>query len=371
MPIKFTLNHQCLKDDKGNPVSEIQLFKLGKFEHWSGSEFVVDEDFIDSMIANFEALKSTSKDGKVIPMDYNHGSLSYGADEAKAAGWITELIKKDDGLYCHAEWTEEAAEYIKKGEYRYVSPEFSIDTKDEYGNEIEGGFLYAAALTNRPFLKGMEPVALAAFEKRVHDFATRMFNQRGEEPMKEKLAKLLALKEATEDAVLKAVESVQSRFADIVKVLALKDGEDPVTKIGLLVKESTELNERVNKLSADLKEIAGKHVLAEATQKVEKLIAAGKAVPAEREALIALATEAPKHFDAVTASRPVITALKDFHGDGNSDQGKSDDLDKAIAAHQAANKCDYLTAYRAVTANQPELAEKHARRAPARRAQAN
>ena len=117
------------------------------------------------MIANFERMKLAAKDEEFLPMDYNHASLSSDSEEAKASGWFLGLMLGDDGLYADVRWTKKAAEYIEAKEYKYISPEFTEAFVDEHGVEFEGPTLLAAALTNRPFLKGMAPAALSEKQK--------------------------------------------------------------------------------------------------------------------------------------------------------------------------------------------------------------
>ena len=83
-----------------------------------------------------------------------------------AAAWIEGLdidvssIRKDkQAVWATIRWTEPGADLIKKEVYRYISAEFGThkdpETKQEYQN-----VLFAATLTNRPFLKGMAAVEL-------------------------------------------------------------------------------------------------------------------------------------------------------------------------------------------------------------------
>lgn len=355
---RIILSVKLLKDDKGNPVSEIQLFKLGDFVHWSGSEFAVDDDFCEKIIANFERMKLNSKDGKILPMDYNHGSLSYGPEEAKAAGWIMDLSCKDDGLYAKVEWTPQAAEYIKNGEYRYISPEFADEFLDEYGKEFDGAVLLAAALTNRPFLKGMAPATLSDKNK----------IKKGEENMnfKESVAKVLGLSGEVEDKqILSALTKVSAPLVEARQALGLNEGDDLVGGIKKLLAERETTKTEITLLSEKVENLSKAQRTTKATAKVEKLLAEKRIVPAQREALISLAEKDEATFDLVTKDMPVLSVLGGPVGSGEdtivTGEDPKKEFDAAVNVKLKANpSLSYLNASREVQKENPKLAEAYA-----------
>lgn len=86
--------------------------------------------------------------GADLPIDYEHQSLS-AADKAgpvPAAGWITALEMREDGLWARVAWTPQAAELLAGRQYRYLSPVF-MHRKD--GTVVE---LLGAGLTHTPNL---------------------------------------------------------------------------------------------------------------------------------------------------------------------------------------------------------------------------
>lgn len=83
-----------------------------------------------------------------IPMDYDHQidtAAAHGGN-APAAGWITRLEARDDGVWGHVEWTAAARARIAAREYRFISPVFRYDA-----NRTVVALL-RAALTNNPNL---------------------------------------------------------------------------------------------------------------------------------------------------------------------------------------------------------------------------
>lgn len=111
--------------------------------HPSGSFKITAED-LKTIKENFDKQKTE------IVIDYEHQTL-YGT-EAPAAGWISELMIEDDKLLAKVSWTEKAAEYIKNGEYKYISPVYVFDSFDNKTNAYIGIKLHSVALTNTPFL---------------------------------------------------------------------------------------------------------------------------------------------------------------------------------------------------------------------------
>lgn len=111
--------------------------------HPSGSFKITAED-LKTIKENF------GKQQTEIVIDYEHQTL-YGT-EAPAAGWISELMIEDDKLLAKVSWTEKAAEYIKNGEYKYISPVYVFDSFDNKTNAYIGIKLHSVALTNTPFL---------------------------------------------------------------------------------------------------------------------------------------------------------------------------------------------------------------------------
>ncbi len=96
--------------------------------------------------------------GAEVPIDYDHSFQRHGV--SKAAGWLSSLRRQGNALVATAKWTGEAADAIRSGAYRFFSPEFANNFKDESGRS-KGFTVLSGALTNRPFLKGMTPVALS------------------------------------------------------------------------------------------------------------------------------------------------------------------------------------------------------------------
>lgn len=83
-----------------------------------------------------------------------------------AAGWVRDLKiapsttqPGKQALFARVEWTPLGKELVGGGIFRYMSAEFGPHKDAETGTEYSD-VLYAATLTNRPFVKGLAPVTL-------------------------------------------------------------------------------------------------------------------------------------------------------------------------------------------------------------------
>lgn len=364
----FDLTFQCLTDKDGAPVREVQLFKKGTFEK-AGTKFTIDDAWLEKLVKNYEIFASKAKDKKIIPLDYNHSSMNDHHEEAIAAGWLVGLKKKDDGVYGDFEFTPRAAEYVKNKEYRYISPEFNVFAfKKENGEIVDGPLLQAAALTNRPFLKGMAPVELS-------DKGNDKTNK--EETMQlEKIGKVLSLTgEFGEKEIVTAIEKISKPTSELRTVLKLKDDEDVVDAVKKMVSENetqktaiTSLTEKVEKIATEQKETVAK-------EKVKQLMTEGKCTKAMEGHFLKIALSSPEDFDKMAKDLPVIVSVKATAtgGAGENPNSQSSDGDAKKEMQDAVLKLmsdekikDYGEAFLAVQKKNPELAKRYAEAAQPR-----
>jgi phage I-like protein len=136
--------------DEVKDISKIQVLRAGKYKYWDDSTLEITTDMLRNMKKNFDSnvLKIDCA------IDYFHNSF------AEAAGWIKAIMleNSDTELWAEVEWTEEAKEKILSKEIRYVSADFNMNYKDNETGIEHGVTLNGAGLTNRPFVKGMNPI---------------------------------------------------------------------------------------------------------------------------------------------------------------------------------------------------------------------
>lgn len=149
--MRFQANLISLKSEStSDDLVELLLAVPGEWKgHYSGV-FRIDSADLEKMKLNFDARKID------LVIDYEHQTLM--GCEAPAAGWIKEMHIRDGKLYGMASWTAKAKEYIKNGEYRYLSPVFNFEAVDKKTGAWIGCEIESVALTNTPFLDELEEI---------------------------------------------------------------------------------------------------------------------------------------------------------------------------------------------------------------------
>jgi phage I-like protein len=150
-------------DTADAPRSWIQLAKTGTFHSTRYGKFSITRDDLSQMLHNFRNVTPAAP--TELPIDYDHLSMDpKQPGDGKAAGWLkrVELRAEGEELWGEVEWTPEAADLIQNRAYRFVSPSFVKDHTHKDGRKI-GTTLLAAAITNHPFLEGMQALTLYSF----------------------------------------------------------------------------------------------------------------------------------------------------------------------------------------------------------------
>ncbi len=137
----------------------IQIAKQGKFLGHSAGPFELNEKIFQEIIANFKAHPEH------LPIDFEHASEAAATDGsipthgAPAHGWIQDMKIVSPDLFGLVAWTPLARDYIKNGNYRHFSPAVRLGAKDRVTGKPIGARMTSGALTNSPFLAGMQRIA--------------------------------------------------------------------------------------------------------------------------------------------------------------------------------------------------------------------
>jgi phage I-like protein len=237
---------------------------------------------------------------KPILYDYEHNSAK--GRDSRAAGWIDRLVHvPGKGLYAHVDWTPQAAEAIKRKEYRYSSPYFSFDAKTGALSR-----LLSVALTNTPALTELDAVGLHF------------------QPAKES--------EMDKDEIVALTVERDS----LKTQLAALNSERDALKTALAALEAEK-----QKAAED----AAKAALAKETAEKEALLAAAaeKLTPPLRESLKTLSVEALKTALAALPPSPLVSK----QADGKSGAGGAVQLtaeEKAMCAKLGVSEVDFVKA---------------------------
>lgn len=147
----------------GETESWIQVAIVGSFKK-GDRKFSITPAMLSEMVDNFSSGKHPVPPTELV-VDYEHLSATDtdNPEAGKAAGWIKELEVREDGaeLWARVEWTPPAVAKLQAKEYKFISPEFAFNFTTPTMDVI-GATLLASAITNRPFLQGMQPITLTA-----------------------------------------------------------------------------------------------------------------------------------------------------------------------------------------------------------------
>ena len=197
------VDFQSLKLEEDQPSTKIQIMKAGKFDHPYGPFEITDRD-----LQMFELNFKNNVRRVDLAVDYSHDA------GAKAAGWFKDVVAEGDKLYAEIEWTPEGFRSIKEKEFRFFSPEFTFLHVDAETGEKAVNVLLGGGLTNRPFLKEMEPIiSLSEQRKSKYERPKKMDTislQAHEAEVKVLNSRIKELEETAESA---------KKFADEVKTL--------------------------------------------------------------------------------------------------------------------------------------------------------
>ena len=141
-----------------------QIARLGVFKgHPQGAVEFTPQVF-NEIIANFRA----TQNGEV-PGDYEHTSErlppTVATDGVPAPFWVTDVATRngDKELWAKFSWVDpQAVRYVRAKQYRYVSPAVNFNARSRETGLPIGARLTSVALTNHPFLDGMQPIAASA-----------------------------------------------------------------------------------------------------------------------------------------------------------------------------------------------------------------
>ncbi|MGC4409198.1 hypothetical protein D4A92_00265 [Rhizobium rosettiformans] len=129
--------------EQGERQQWVQLVTLGSMKTVDGrGPYIVDN--AKAVISRSFQNISTDK----LPIDYEHAidKLAPQGLPAPAAGWISQMEARADGIWGLVEWTPKAAQQVKDKEFRFLSPVL-FHTKDFHVLSIA-----RASLTNNPNL---------------------------------------------------------------------------------------------------------------------------------------------------------------------------------------------------------------------------
>ena len=262
-------------------------------------------------------------------------------DETAAGGHIVALEVRDDGLWAVPEYNEEGAAAVRRGAFRYQSPEIVWEggfEDPETGKVIEAPLIVGAALLHTPHLG--EAAALYSTEE------ISMY-ENDEQVSVGLLEKLMAILRGPQATVELAAEPVAVETEAAAPAIAPDE-------YAAVVAQRDELAAELEAMKVQ-KERAARVELFEGELAETPLSADGEL----HELLAGLGDDVAqallKRLKALSAQSKVAELTADVGASENPAGSPAEMLQAAIAARRAETKDDYIAALNYVRQTQPEL----------------
>jgi phage I-like protein len=261
---EFRTRHKLADFAEDGKVPErVQILKVGTYYHPEYGKLEITTETLRTFKENFDA----NVRGIDCAIDYKHDS------DDIAAGWFRSVELSADGneLWVETEWTKNGERVVAEKEFRYFSADFDFEYQDNETLQVFGPTLCGAALTNRPFIKGMAPTVELTEGK-------GLLKMKTVETLQAEVTKL------TETNA--ALTAKNAKLEDMVKPLGTATPEDMVKKCAELEEKLAAAlaeNAKLKETSAGAAQVAA---LAEKKGKFDRLLSEGKANEAQREAFM-------------------------------------------------------------------------------------
>ena len=312
---------------------DVHLLPPGAFTGRDGRSWRVDD--------MARVIAASMAEGQDLPIDYDHASdlAAREGRPAPAAGWITELVARDDGLWGRVKWTEAGRRAVQQQEYRYLSPVFYFQ---EATGQIEQ--LARAGLTNSPNLR------LVALNS--HQQETTM-------ELAALLAALGVAEDTDEETAVAAVKALVAQQKDsrprmptaVCQALGIAEDADEAAAVtadnGLIAKQGGDPDpakyvpmDAFKALQSQVAKLTAGGVEA----KVDEAIQAGKLLPASRDWAIAYCSKDEAGFDEFVGNQPTILADGRVAPPGSGTEGSLSETELAVCRQTAVSEEDFKKA---------------------------
>lgn len=271
----------------------IELAKVVDGFHHSYGKVQITKEHLKKFKENF--------DNKVYGVDV---SIDFDHETREAAGWVKEVFLSDDEdtLLGLVKWTPKGALSLSEREFRYFSPEFSLNWTHPHNGINYGPVLMGGGLVNRPFLK-MNPIV-----------ELKDKNRKGANEM--------------ESISLKDHEAVKGKLEKEISDLKLSENT--------FKNKAKDLEAQVKQLSDENKSLKDEKVKAEKESKHQKLFDEGKINKAQLDAL----NEGKEMYDVLSLSEKMNSTPQGTGGTTTTVQLSVEE--KALCAKMGMSEEDFV-----------------------------
>lgn len=331
----------------------VQVAKSGTFKGYAGGSqgFAFDEGTFKQLITNFHRHPSyvLGTDGygaaDVIPWDFHHASEMEATegtipqDGAPAQGWIQELAVRLNGaeaeLWALTRWLEPAKTYIREERYKWASVSVVFGAIDAVTGQNVGALLTSVALTNQPFIEGMQKLTA---DKKLKKLNAERYRS--------------GMYVTQADSLSEAMESIRSLF----QLPATASDVDVVAELSKL--EAWSMNGGapsgvdVDDLVGCLRTILNLPVLSTPEQVFEqvRLLGASLTNPGAATSTAATTTDSPAPVEPGTPQPPADSPAAQLERSDMDLKAMADKLGVVCSADAVANEVEKLVSLRETVA---------------------
>lgn len=323
----------------GSSVIDIQLTPASDFTPSDGREMDVPAWRINQAIATRVIERFNARANPAV-VDYEHQTLhkETNGQPAPAAAWMRALQwREGSGLWATVELTARAAELIRTGEYRFVSPVFAYHPQTGEVLSIE-----MAALTNHAAIDGMEPLALRAAASFGYAFQS---DDNQDTTMNKLLAALIAAlgldANTTEDQAVAACAALKPQL-DTLQKIGKEVGAEEIGDGAAVLAACTALKTKaatsgdpdpskyvavgvVEELKGQIAALTAKQTDREVGELVESGLADGRLLPAQKDWATDLGKKDIAALTAYLKTAQPIAGLRGSQTGGNAPAGGVDE----------------------------------------------
>jgi len=324
----------ALGRSKSGTLFRKQILKAGDLIHpTTKQKIAIDADFRSKLARNFE-------DGvcDIVQVPLANDANEHVEDPDRNIGEVIGIDANDDGVWVTIDARSEGAAEKLGSTYLGASAMLALDYTDTQTGEQVGPTLLHVAVTNRPYVTGLEGFEqiLAATSDGVPDedmvLLTESESEEGDQPMDLEALKALAEEHGIDLSELSQApeasdEQLATLQASVDELAAAKtkeilsaalgekaEGEEPAVPEGVDAEVAAILSahtEQVAKLSASVESLVGDAVANE----VDDYIKAGRLLPAKRDDYIALANKDMDTFRSIVPDTPIVALSKEKGAD--------------------------------------------------------
>ncbi|PWR17641.1 phage protease [Zavarzinia aquatilis] len=303
------------------PPAEVQLLPP------AGKPFSTDDGRGPFVVIDGAALVAASLTGRDLPVDFDHSIDVQGG--GAAAGWITGIEARADGIWGHVDWTERGRAALASRDYRFLSPVFLHRADGAIGRVLR------AALTNNPALPQLKALAhRLSFdaEDLMPDF------------LKALLAALGLSETTTTDQVVAVVTAQRAALEGISTALCARKDASAAEIIAAAKPAKSGDQATIDSLQIELASLRGELAKDKATGAVDAAITKGLIAPAQRDWAIGYASRQPSEFAAFLEKQPALLSSQGGAGARHPGGDALSDADKLVCASMGLTEEAFLAA---------------------------